>query len=523
MNDQHIWWYVTRTSAILAWVLMTMSVVWGILLSTRILRKVDDAGKLQDLHRYLGGLSLIMVGLHMVSLMLDGWLGFTIGELFIPLETDYRPIPVALGIVAFYLLIAVYGSSLLRDRLPPRFWKGLHYASYGAVLLVSFHAGLSGTDTGSWWYLSLAVGLISLTAVSVIVRVLLSSRPAAAPVRSAVATNSAKARTPGLAITPRPAAVAPTGGPATAPSTTLVVADTSELAEGVRGIRLVPLGGAELPHWDPGAHLTLDLPGNLSRQYSLCGDPADHSRYEIAVLRETESRGGSAWLHDEMRAGMTVTAREPDNHFPLRAASSYLFIAGGIGITPIRAMIDSLPARRDWRLLYLGRSRSTMAFLPELLQEYPGHVLVYASDEHEMRLDIAEAIAKIDGDVYCCGPESLLDAVASTTEPTRLHLERFAPIDRHSAHLSAIRVDCARSGIALEVPADRSILELLEERSIPVVASCRRGVCGSCELRVLDGEVEHLDSVMADDEKNDLGIMFPCVSRALDGHLTLDV
>ena len=330
-------------------------------------------------------------------------------------------------------------------------------------------------------------------------------------------------RMPGSPVPTESVAVAPAGTAATAASTTLVVADIRELADGVRGIRLVPLGGARLPHWDPGAHLTLDLPGGLSRQYSLCGDPADHSCYEIAVLRETESRGGSAWLHEELRAGMTVTAREPDNHFPLRAAPSYLFIAGGIGITPIRAMIDSLPARRDWRLLYLGRSRSTMAFLPELLQEYPGHVLVYASDEHSMRLDIAEAIAKNGGDVYCCGPESLLDAVAAATPPARLHLERFAPVDRHSAHLSAIRIDCARSGIALEVPADRSILEILEERSIPIVASCRRGVCGSCELRVLDGEVEHLDSVMDDDEKNELGIMFPCVSRAVDGHLTLDV
>jgi len=195
MNDPHIWWYVTRSSAIIAWALMSLSVVWGVLLSTRIFRKVDSPGHLQDLHRYFGGLALLSVAVHMVSLMLDGWLHFTPGQLLIPGHSFYRTIPVALGIIAFYLLVVVYGSSLLRDRLPPKFWKGLHYVNYPAVLLISFHAGLSGTDSGQWWYLAVSVFIISLTAIAIVVRIVMSSQKST-PAPATGSANTSTARIP---------------------------------------------------------------------------------------------------------------------------------------------------------------------------------------------------------------------------------------------------------------------------------------------------------------------------------------
>ena len=552
MNDPHIWWYVTRSSAILAWILMSLSVVWGILLSTRIFRKVDSPGHLQDLHRYLGSLGLLMIGVHMVSLMLDGWLHFTPGQVLIPGHSFYRTVPVALGIIAFYLIVVVYGSSLLRNRLPPRFWKALHYFNYVAVLLVAFHAGLTGTDAGRWWYLSVSVVIISLTAIAIVVRIVLagSTGTASAPATTALASRAADpaaprvspavvpfgsaarrdpiepfwAQNPAFAATavldaPRP--IEPPGTPAGV--MTMVVGGVVALADGVRGVRLVPLGGIELPPWQPGAHLTLQLPNGETRQYSLCGDPAERGFYEIAVLRDPHSRGGSAWIHDGLRAGMTLPVWEPRNHFPLVHAAQYLFVAGGIGITPIRSMIESLPARRDWWLLYLGRSRSSMAYLPELLERYPQQVLVYARDEYADRLDLASAVRRLSGEVYACGPQSLIDAVRSASDPAHFHAEHFAPVARPPAIAAPLEIECSRSGLRLTVPPDRSVLEVLEENRIPMVASCRRGVCGSCETRVVAGVPQHRDSVLDDAEKDELGVMFPCVSRATGAGLVLDL
>ncbi|MEQ1736615.1 MAG: 2Fe-2S iron-sulfur cluster-binding protein [Rhodoglobus sp.] len=545
MNDPHIWWYVTRTSAMLAWTLMTLSVIWGVLLSTRVLRKVDDAGRLQDLHRYLGGISLIMLGLHMVSLMLDGWLHFSALELLVPFQSGYRPLAVAVGILAFYLLIAIYGSSLLRNRLPQRFWKGLHYANYAAVIAVAFHAGLSGTDAGRWWYLSLSTVLISLTAVAIIVRLVLSQRRADAIVSTGAGSGSLRSdRAGGTSPPGAPVASVPVGGPGaqvaasvtavlerprdmSAAPASMVVGGITDAALGVRGIRLLPLGGGDVPRWEPGAHLTIELPTGDTRQYSLCGDPADRSHYEIAVLRDPLSRGGSAWMHDGLTIGMTLQVWAPRNHFPLVAASDYLFVAGGIGITPLRAMIDSLPARRDWRLLYLGRSRTTMAFLGELLAAHPDRVFAYARDEHPARVDIAAAIAQLttpSTEVYCCGPEELIEAVHAAASPARFHTEHFVPVVRIAATAPLeLTVDCVRSGIEVNVPADSSVLEALELQGVPVLASCRRGVCGTCEVRVLEGVPQHLDSVLEDREKVELGVMYPCVSRAVGTRLALDV
>jgi ferredoxin-NADP reductase len=521
MNQPHIWWYITRASALIAWALMTFTVVWGILLSTRVMRRVDNPGWLRDLHSYLGGMTLIMVALHMVTLMWDEWLKFSLGEVLIPLATDFKALPVALGILAFYVLVAVQGSSLLLKRLPRKFWKGVHYASYATLILVSLHAGWTGTDVGTWWYKVLAIVLIATAAIAVVVRIVTRTRTGKPPLDSAPragASGTSSGRAPSIG-TSRPV------GPKLLPETrTMVIASTEKVAEAVLAIRLVPLGGGVLPVWHPGSHITLTLPGGLQRQYSLCGDPAERSYFDIAVLKTRHSEGGSEWIHANVVPGMTLEVSGPLNHFELEPANEYLFIAGGIGITPIKGMIESLPERRSWRLVYAGRSRSTMAFVDELSERYPDRITVHASDEQDAELDIASLVADTAAEVYCCGPESLMSTVAGLVPIERMHSERFVAVERISAVAAqSIDVVCRKSKKEFVVGADQSILEALEANGVPILGSCRKGVCGTCEVRIVEGEPVHLDSVMPDDEKDSLRVMYPCVSRAVGDRLVLDV
>ncbi len=506
MNDPHLWWYISRASAMIAWALMTASVLWGILLSTRIMRRVDNPAWLQDLHGYLGGTSLVMVGLHMVSLMMDSWLSFTAAEVLVPFATSFKPLPVALGILAFYLLVAVQGSSLMRKRLPRRFWKGLHYASYGALLLVSFHAGFTGTDVGSFWYKIVSLGLISVAAISVILRIVAGKR----------GSRSTPRMDADPAVTPLPPTMQP-----------MVVASVSAVAAGIVGIRLELPDSGILPIWQPGSHVTLHLPNGMQKQYSLCGDPASRHQYDVAVLRTAGSAGGSAWIHENFVVGMRLSVSGPMNHFELEPAADYLFIAGGIGITPIKAMIGSLPAGRDWRLVYAGRSRETMAFVSDLETQYPECVTVHASDENVGSLDLDTVLGassfSATAQVYCCGPQSLMDAVAARVPAARLHLERFVPLAREARPGSPIEVICRKSRQEFTVAADENLLDSLEAHGVPILGSCRKGICGTCEVRVIEGTPEHLDSVLDDVEKNSLGIMYPCVSRSMTPSLVLNI
>lgn len=506
MNEPHLWWYISRASAIIAWALMTASVVWGILLSTRVMRRVDNPAWLQDLHRFLGGTMLIMVGLHMVSLMFDKWLAFSPGEVLLPFATDFKPLPVALGILAFYLLVAVQGSSLLMNRLPRKFWKGVHYSSFVALILISFHAGFTGTDVGSLWYKIVAVSLIAVVAISVIIRI--STGTATRPARRIDAKRAAPG---GASPVPQPE------------KRRLVVTGATPVADGVLGIRLEGPGREALPLWHPGAHLTLHLPNGLERQYSLCGDPADRHHYDIAVLRTRDSEGGSEWIHQQLIPGSTIEVSGPLNHFELEPAPEYLFIAGGIGITPMKAMIESLPAQRSWRLVYVGRSRRTMAFAAELEARYPARVLIQASDENAAALNLDDVIGFGAHEVYCCGPESLMSAVAARVPAQRMHFERFVALERAARPAAGVHVECRKSRKAFTVPAGQSILDALEENGLPVLGSCRKGVCGTCEVRVLAGDPEHLDSVMDDAEKEALRVMYPCVSRATTPGLVLNI
>ncbi len=519
MNEPHIWWYVTRASAIIAWVLLTIAVVWGVLLSTRVLRKIDNPSWLQDLHRYLGGTALVMIVLHMVSLALDSYAHFTVEELLVPfaVEPRFAGLPIALGILAFYVMVAVQVSSYLKNRIPAKVWKGIHYTSYVALVAVSFHAGFSSSkDVGQFWYQSLAIVLVALGAGAAITRILVGSRVKAsgAPISRKVTRQSAPA--PSQASAP------------IVPETRRMRVDRVDtLTPEITRFSLVDADNARLPVWYPGAHLTIHLDDGRTRQYSLCGDPADRSRFDIAVLRIDEPGSGSSWLHQNVAVGSEVLVTGPRNHFELEPATSYIFVAGGIGITPIKSMIESLPERRDWTLHYFGRSRTTMAFLDELEARYPKHITVWARDEQgamDVHMESLLADSPADAQVYCCGPESLMSALALVVDEERLHLERFVALDRASAfEAHPVEVTCRKSRQSFLVPADESLLDVMEARGAPIMGSCRTGVCGTCEVRVLEGTPAHFDSVMPDADKDDLGIMYPCVSRATTEKLVLDI
>ena len=293
-------------------------------------------------------------------------------------------------------------------------------------------------------------------------------------------------------------------------------------ADDVRRLRLADPSGAPLPAWLPGAHVDLQL-GDLVRQYSLCGDPADASGWSVAVLREPAGRGGSSYVHDKLTAGDLVTVRGPRNHFPLLPAPSYLFVAGGIGITPLLPMVAAADAAgADWRLAYGGRTRASMAFADDLLAAYGERVTLYPQDEVGL-LPLAELLpAPQDGTlVYCCGPTPLLTAVeehGANWPEGLLHREHFAPKEQlHAADDGSFEVELADSGLTLAVAPDRSILETVREAGIDLLSSCEEGTCGTCETGVLTGTVDHRDSILTAAERAANDVMYVCVSRAARG------
>ncbi|MGY1845245.1 PDR/VanB family oxidoreductase [Modestobacter sp. SYSU DS0875] len=300
-------------------------------------------------------------------------------------------------------------------------------------------------------------------------------------------------------------------------------------AEGVVVLELQDLSGADLPAWAPGAHIDLLLPGGVVRQYSLCSDPDDRSRWQIGVLREPAGRGGSAYVHDQLVEGSEVDVRGPRNNFPLEPAPRYVFIAGGIGITPIMPMaVAAEQAGAEWEFHYGGRSRTSMAFLDTLQAACGPRLTLHPQDEVGL-IDLPRILDDPQPGtlVYCCGPEPLLAAVEAQCAgwpPGTLHVERFAPKEQGAPVRSdSFEVELAASGLTLTVPPDRSILEVVEEAGVPVLSSCQEGTCGTCETPVLEGEVDHRDSLLTPEEQAAGETMFICVSRAACPRLVLDL
>jgi ferredoxin-NADP reductase len=308
----------------------------------------------------------------------------------------------------------------------------------------------------------------------------------------------------------------------------LVVSDRRMLTADIVALDLTLIDGADLPPWSPGAHLEMHLDNGLKRQYSLCSDPADRRSWTVAVLREPNSRGGSDFIHDQLRVDSKVNGRGPRNNFPLEPATAYRFVAGGIGISPILPMIRAAEASATpWTLLYGGRSLESMAFKDQLAA-YGDKVTLHPQDTHGL-LDLATELAEPTAGqaVYCCGPEPLLAAIETqchATWPTgALHVERFRSDLPDLTHARPIEVELAQSGAKFTVPSDRSILDVLTEAGIEVDASCEEGTCGTCEVMVLEGTPEHHDVVLTENERESGDCMMICVSRAKTRCLKLDL
>ena len=301
-----------------------------------------------------------------------------------------------------------------------------------------------------------------------------------------------------------------------------------EVADGVVALTLRQIADSPLPRWAPGAHVDLIMDGVPTRQYSLCGDPADHHLWRLGILRDANGGGGSRFVHDRLRAGDTVRVRGPRNNFDLAGSPRYQFIAGGIGITPILPMIAAASAAgADWRLLYGGRYRASMAFLSDLAR-YGDRVTVAPQDETGL-LDLDGYIdtPRPDTLVYCCGPEPLLAAVEERCRawPSRsLHVERFSarPLTA-PVRAEAFELELAASELTLTVPPGRTILDVVEQAGVGVLSSCAEGTCGTCETAVLAGLPDHRDSVLTPEERAAGDCMMICVSRSCGARLVLDL
>jgi ferredoxin-NADP reductase len=318
------------------------------------------------------------------------------------------------------------------------------------------------------------------------------------------------------------------GTSAPADVATLRVTRKTLVADGVLTLELTAPHGGRLPDWTPGAHIDLVLPNGMTRQYSLCGDRWDPLSYRVGVLLEPVSRGGSSYVHDVLAPGDLVGIGGPRNNFPLVPAEQYLFVAGGIGITPLLPMVrtaDLLGA--DWRLLYGGRRRASMAFLDEL-GEFGDRVSVMPEDEFGL-LDLRGFL----GDprpgvrVYCCGPAPLLAAIESVCAdwpPHTLRTERFVAEERGAPVRDApFEVELRRSGTSVTVTPDVSVLDAVSSAGAEVLSSCRQGICGTCETTVLAGQPDHRDTLLDDDERDAADCMYICVSRSCSERLVLDL
>lgn len=308
-------------------------------------------------------------------------------------------------------------------------------------------------------------------------------------------------------------------------------------AQGIVGLELVPLPPATtLPAFSAGAHIDVHLPtpdGELVRSYSLLNDPRETHRYRLGINQDAQSRGGSRFVHRALRVGDTLTISAPRNHFPLdEAAPHNVFIAGGIGITPMLSMIARSQAiGTPWTLYYAARTRAHAGFLDVLESETgrAGGQVVFNFDQEPggKMLDLAAIVAQLPAGahVYCCGPAPMLEAYEKATASLpaeRVHQEYFSAKDAPATD-GGFTVELARSHKTLQVPAGKTILDCLIELHAEPPYSCREGVCGTCEVKVLEGTPDHRDMVLSDSERAANDRMMVCCSGAKSPKLVLDL
>jgi vanillate O-demethylase ferredoxin subunit len=315
---------------------------------------------------------------------------------------------------------------------------------------------------------------------------------------------------------------------------TVRVARKADEATDICTFELVDVGGRPLPPFSAGAHIDVHLPNGLTRQYSLCNDPAERHRYLIGVLRDPATRGGSKAMHDLVNEGDLLQISAPRNHFPLAHGSRRsVLLAGGIGVTPILCMAERLASDgAAFEMHYCSRSRDRMAFHDRIAASaFASHVRFHFDDRAaEQRLDIAALLAAPEAGLhlYVCGPKSFMDAVLGTARAqgwpeAQLHYEYFTAALTPSAEASSFHVKVASSGRIVPVPADRTVVEALADVGIVIPTSCCQGVCGTCMTRVLDGIPDHKDLYLSPEEQAQNDQFAPCCSRSKSTLLVLDL
>jgi vanillate monooxygenase ferredoxin subunit len=303
-------------------------------------------------------------------------------------------------------------------------------------------------------------------------------------------------------------------------------------ADGICSFELADPDGAPLPPFTAGSHIDVQIPGGFTRQYSLCNHPDERHRYVIAVLNDAQSRGGSRAMHEAVEEGSTLQISAPRNHFPIKLdAPRHLLLAGGIGVTPMLCMAQCLASEaRAFAMHYCARSRARAAFVEQLgSAPYADRVVFYFDDEDAaQKLDIHGLLAEAGADVhlYVCGPKGFMDAVLETARrlgwaEDRLHYEFFAAsVDTTGG---AFEVKLASSGKTIAVPAEQTVAEALAAAGIEVPVSCGQGICGTCLVRVLEGEPDHRDLYLSPEEQARNDQFTPCCSRAKSHTLVLDL
>ncbi|BBQ00596.1 vanillate O-demethylase oxidoreductase [Burkholderia sp. SFA1] len=315
---------------------------------------------------------------------------------------------------------------------------------------------------------------------------------------------------------------------------TVRVARRTIEADGIVSFELASPDGRDLPAFDAGSHIDVHLPAGHVRQYSLCSAPHERSRYQIAVLREAQSRGGSAGMHDVIKEGDALRVSLPRNHFALVAGPArHLLLAGGIGLTPLLCMAQQLDrSGGDFELHYCARSRSRAAFVERLANASWAQRVQYHFDDEDahqrLHLDALLKDVHADTHLYVCGPQGFMNAVldaarANGWPENRLHYEFFSAPAVDTSSDGAFDVCLARSGKTVTIPADRSVAQALADAGVDVPVSCEQGICGTCITRVLDGEPEHRDLFLSPEEQARNDQFLPCCSRSKSRRLVLDL
>ncbi len=306
----------------------------------------------------------------------------------------------------------------------------------------------------------------------------------------------------------------------------------------VISIELNPLGASPLPPFGAGDHIDLKLPNGLTKSYSLMNNPTESGRYVLGILKDPQSRGGSKWLHEQLRVGMHLEISAPSNNFPLQENAKHtLLIAGGIGVTPIIAMAHRLKAlKASFEIIYAAKSKRSAPF-QEAISSFGVPVHWHFDDEASGPPDLhpliqervqKAACSRDECQLYACGPEPMLNAFLNACKDLSLknaNIERFKPVEvLASAQIKrAYTVVLKKSNKTIEVTPEMSLLQALRHHDIEVDTSCEEGVCGACETRVLSGEPEHLDCVLSDQEREKNTVMMVCVSGCKSERLELDL